>query len=86
MIINTPLEIDLEGAKYTKGATKLNAATILKGIAKDIALREREILNDLAEVRQNVEVPADYLIYEFYDAKGDGFEAGKTPTGYSITN
>jgi hypothetical protein len=31
-------------------------------------------------------VPEGYTIYRFFDKDGNGFEAGKTPNGYSITN
>lgn len=48
--------------------------------------REFEILNDLVEVTKKKDVPSNYLIYEFYNSKGEGFEAGYTPSGMGITN
>jgi hypothetical protein len=72
--------------RFTNGANKATAEIILKGVAKDLGYREEAILADLAEVEQNAEVPNDYIIYDFYDSNGDGFEAGKTPAGYSITD
>lgn len=76
----------LDNVKFTNGATKTTAETILKGISKDLAERENNILDNLAEVEQNNYVPAGYTIYEFCDKNGDSFEAGKTPAGYSVTN
>ena len=48
--------------------------------------RELEILSNLTEVIKKIDVPSNYLIYEFYDSEGDGFEAGYTPNGMRITN
>ena len=45
-----------------------------------------EILNNLTEVIKKKDVPSNYLIYEFYDSEGNGFEAGYTPNGMGITN
>ena len=59
--------------------------TILK-LESQFNEREKEILQDLIEIRINHNVPTGYHILEFYDSKGNGFEGGKTPHGYSITN
>jgi hypothetical protein len=72
--------------KFTNGANKATAETILSKISNDLGYREKAIITDLAEIRQNSEVPNDYIIYEFYNSKGDGFDAGKIQQGYSITN
>jgi hypothetical protein len=69
---------------FSNGATKATSETILKNI--NLGYREKAILADLAEIRQNSEVPEGDIIYEFCSKNGDGFEAGKTRLGYSITN
>jgi hypothetical protein len=75
-----------ENVKYTNGATKETAKTILQRINKDIAYREKEILSNLAEVEQNTEVPNGYTQYWFYDKDGNGFQAGKYANGsYGIS-
>lgn len=71
---------------FENGANKATAKNIINGVKKDLAGRENGILNDLATVEQNKDVPSDYVVYSFYDSVGNGFEAGKTPSGYSITN
>lgn len=71
---------------FSNGATKATSETILKNIIKNLGYREKAILADLAEIRQNSEVPEGCIIYGFYDCAGNGFEAGKTRWGYSITN
>lgn len=70
--------------KYIK-CTKEDKNKILKGIKKDISYRERFILDDLKEVIKKDSVPEGYFILEFYASNGEGFEAGLTPHGYSIT-
>jgi len=57
----------------------------IKGIKKDIGYREQNILDNLDSIEQNTEVPEGYRIFRFFDKNGNGFEAGKTPNGYSIT-
>jgi predicted AlkP superfamily phosphohydrolase/phosphomutase len=75
-----------KNVKYTNGATKETAKTILQRINKDIAYREKEILSNLAEVEQNTEVPNGYTQYWFYDKDGNGFQAGKYANGsYGIS-
>lgn len=51
-----------------------------------LSYRELEILNDLKAIERNGNVPSNYIIYEFYNSKGEGFEAGVTPNGVGITN
>jgi hypothetical protein len=73
--------------KFTNGATKETAQTILNRIKSDIAYREQNILNNLAEVEQNTEVPSGYIQYWFYDKSGEGFQAGLYANGsYGISN
>lgn len=59
--------------------------TLMK-LESQINYREMEILKDLVEIKINHDVPSGYHILEFYDSQGNGFEGGKTPYGYSITN
>ncbi len=75
----------LKSVNFKNGANKETAREILEGVKKDISCRENIILQNLASVEKNNEVPADYVIYSFFDQKGNGFEAGKTPLKYSIT-
>jgi hypothetical protein len=75
----------MKNIKFKNGANKETARTILDGIKKDISFRENTIVQNLATVERNKETPAGYIIYSFFDNAGNGFEAGKTPAGYSIT-
>ena len=69
-----------------EGTTKKQIIEVIKGIKADLDNREFEILENIAEIRKNENVPEGYFILEFYGYNGNGFEAGKTPSGYSITN
>ena len=59
--------------------------TLLK-LESQINYREMAILIDLVEIKINHDTPIGYHILEFYDSNGNGFEGGKTPSGYGITN
>jgi hypothetical protein len=86
MIIYVPKEIDTENIKYTNGANRQTAELIIEKISKDgLGFRELDILENLTEIEKNNHVPTDYTIYKFFNEFGDGFEAGKTPRGYSVT-
>lgn len=75
-----------ENVKYSNGANKTTALIILNKIKSDIAYREEEILQNLAEVEQNKDVPEGYIQYRFYNKEGEGFQAGKYANGsYGIT-
>jgi len=76
---------NLDSIKFTDGANVETAREILDGVKNDISYRENTILQNLAEVQKNDKVPEGYLIYSFYSVNGNGFEAGQTPSGYSIT-
>ncbi len=67
---------------------KIDVISCIKSLdsKKCFAYRELEILNDLVEVAKKKDVSSNYLIYEFYNSKGKGFEAGYTPNGMGITN
>jgi len=72
--------------KYSNGANVKTAKTIIERISKDIAFREKDILDNLVEVEQNTEVPTGYTQYWFYDKEGNGFQAGKYANGsYGIS-
>ena len=75
-------EINLNGTR------KMDILTCIKSLESKgcFAYREIEILNDLTEVAKKKDAPSNYLIYEFYNSKGEGFEAGYTPNGMGITN
>lgn len=64
----------------------MDIATIIHKLEHEFGYRETEILKDCANIERNYEVPKGYHILRFYDSKGNGFECGKTPNGYSITN
>lgn len=70
------------------GTRKIDVISCIKSLdsKKCFNYREREILSNLTEVIKKKDVPSNYLIYEFYDAKGNGFEAGYTPKGMGVTN
>jgi hypothetical protein len=75
-----------DNVKFTNGATEETAKTILSRIKSDIAFREQNILDNLAEVEQNTEVPNGYIQYWFYNKDGEGFQAGKYANGsYGIS-
>ena len=76
---------NINSVKFTNGANIETAKTMLDGVKKDISYRENTIMQNLSSVEKNNEVPKEYEIYSFYDVSGNGFEAGKTPSGYSIT-
>ena len=61
---------------YHNGADKNIANLILRKIKNQMGYREKEIVANLAEVEQNQEVPKGYIQYWFYDAEGNGFQAG----------
>lgn len=67
---------------------KMDVISCIKSLdsKKYLNYREMEILNNLNEVIKKKDVPSNYLIYEFYDFNGDGFEAGYTPRGMGVTN
>lgn len=72
---------------YHSGVDQRTAKEILRKIKSQIGYREKEILENLAEVENNLEVPEGYLQYIFYDAGGEGFQAGKDVYGkWGITN
>lgn len=66
-----------ENVKFENGANEKTAKEIIKMVKSDIAFRENEILNNLATIENNKEVPAGYIQYKFYDKEGNGFQAGK---------
>lgn len=70
------------------GTRKMDIISCIKSLDSKgcFAYRELEILNDLVEVAKKKDAPSNYLIYEFYNSKGEGFEAGYTPNGMGITN
>lgn len=86
MIIYVPKEIDTEEVQYKNGANRQTAETIIKKLSDQFGFRELDILENLATVEKNNNVPSDYTIYKFFNEFGEGFEAGKTPSGYGVTN
>ncbi|MDD2496183.1 MAG: hypothetical protein PHE29_13455 [Tissierellia bacterium] len=77
---------NFKNVKFTNGATKEAAKTILNRIKNDIAFREQEVIDNLSEVERNTDVPAGYIQYWFYDKNGEGFQAGKYANGsYGIS-
>ena len=76
-------KIPIESTEIEPGSVAI--FTLCK-LESQLEYREIEILKDLKVVKINHEVPAGYHILEFYDSQGKGFEAGKTPSGYSITS
>ena len=64
----------------------IKIGTTVKSLSNQFAYRENAIIKDLASIEINKEVPEGYYILRFYDSKGNGFEGGKTPNGYSVTN
>jgi hypothetical protein len=70
-----------------KGTLTAFVNGILHGLNRtsEFGYREIEILNNLESIERNYEVPEGYYILRFFDKDDNGFEAGKTPNGYSIT-
>ena len=87
-MINTVIEKINNDKIILIGTRKMDIISCIKSLdsKKCFAYRELEILNNLTEVIKNKDVPSNYLIYEFYDSEGKGFEAGYTPNGMGITN
>lgn len=86
MIIYILKEINTEEVQYKNGANRRTAEAIIRNVSKDLKFRELDILENLATVEKNNNVPSNYTIYSFFNEFGEGFEAGKTPWGYGITN
>ena len=84
-IFLTEFKENLKNCKL-ENVTKKQVLEVIKNLKQDLNNREFEILENITEIKQNKEVPKDYFILEFYAYNGDGFEAGKTPSGYGITN
>ena len=64
----------------------MDVKSCIKALNKELCYRENEILSDLKTVIKKKDIPNNYLIYEFYNSNGEGFEGGYTPNGMSITN
>jgi hypothetical protein len=86
MTIYIPKEINTEEVQYKNGADRQTAETIIKKLSDQFGFRELDILENLTTVEKNNNVPANYIIYKFFNEIGEGFEAGKTPRGYGVTN
>lgn len=86
-MINTAIN-KINSSKILVNTRKIDVISCIKALDKEkqFSHREMEILNNLTEVVKKKDVPSGYLIYEFYDKNGDGFEAGYTPRGMGITN
>ena len=87
-MINAAIEKIKNDRVILCGTRKMDIISCIKNLDLKgyFAYREFEILNDLTEVIKKIDVPSNYLIYEFYSSKGEGFEAGYTPNGMGITN
>jgi hypothetical protein len=72
--------------EFINGANIQMAKTIIFRTAKDFGYREKEILENLASVERNNNVPEGYIQYIFYNNEGEGFQAGKYANGsYGIS-
>ena len=84
-IFLTEFRENLKSCKLN-GVTQKQVLEVIKNLKNDLDNREFSILENIEEIKQNKEVPKGYFILEFYGYNGNGFEAGLTPSGYSITN
>jgi len=81
------IEDEKQGANISKEKQVISALlNTIKRAYRQGGCREKNIIENLHSIEQKKEVPNNYTIFEFYNLNSDGFDAGKTPSGYGITN